>query len=236
VTPEQLVEKLKVFSPTGIRSVVLYGSAAAGDYVGKRSDFNVLVVMERLGVEELKRFLSPSSEWVRAGNPPPLLFTLEELRGSADVFPIEILDLKDSHRVLLGEDVTSDIQVDMENLRLQLEHELKAKLIRLRERYLETGGKAKRIAELMIASLSSFLVLFRAALRLFQDQVPTVKVQAVRELSGHIPFDPSVFELIESLKEGTKKIGEVDPDQLFERYLLTVEGIVTAIDEHLCRL
>jgi predicted nucleotidyltransferase len=235
VTPEQLIERLKIFCPTGIRSVILYGSAAAGDYVEKRSDYNLLVVMERVGLEELRRFLSPSSEWVKAGNPPPLLLTLEEWRRSADVFAIEILDIKDSHRVLLGEDVSLEIRVDPENLRLQLEHELKGKLIQLRERYLETAGKSKRVMEVMVASLSSFLVLFRAALRLFQDQVPATKIEAVKQLSQHISFDPAVFELIESLKEGTKKIREVDPDAVFETYLMTVESIVNAIDAHLCR-
>ncbi len=235
MTPEQLVEKLKQANPTGLKAVILYGSAAAGDHVGKRSDYNVLVLMDQLGLQELKQFLKPSESWVKGGNPPPLLFTPEGLRRSADVFPIEMMDIRDAHRVLYGEDITGEIKIDPENLRLQLEHELKGKIIQLRERYLETGGKSKQVAELMMSSLSSFLVLFRAALRLFREQVPATKLQAVTLLSSYIPFDPAVFESVERLKAGTKKLRDVDTEELFGRYLQTIEAIVEAVDAHLCK-
>jgi hypothetical protein len=87
----------------------------------------------------------------------------------------------------------------------------------------------------MMNSLSSFLVLFRAALRLFEEQVPSTKLEAVRRLSSHIPFDPGVFESVEALKAGTKKLREVDSDELFGRYLQTIEAIVEAVDVHLCK-
>jgi len=235
VTPEQLVEKLKQANPTGLRAVILYGSAAAGDHVGKRSDYNILVVMDQLGLRELKLFLKPSEAWVKEGNTPPLLFTPEVLQRSADVFPIELLDIRDSHRVLYGEDITGEIRINPENLRLQLEHELKGKLIQLRERYLATGGKAKLVGDLLMNSLSSFLVLFRAALRLFEQQVPATKLEAVKLLSSHVRFDPGVFESVDALKAGTKKLREVDTDELFGRYLQTIEAIVEAVDAYLCK-
>ncbi|RPI25943.1 MAG: nucleotidyltransferase domain-containing protein [Acidobacteria bacterium] len=235
MTPEQLVEKLKQANPTGLKSVILYGSAAAGDYAGKRSDYNVLVVMDRLGLPELKLFLQPSRAWIKAGNAPPLLFTPDGLRQSVDVFPIELLDIRDSHLILYGEDMTRDIQVEPRNLRLQLEHELKGKVIQLRERYLETGGKPAQVGDLLMSSLSSFLVLFRAALRLFQDQVPATKIEAVKQLSSHISFDTEVFETVDALKAGTKKLRELDTEELFGRYLQTVETIVQAVDAHLCK-
>jgi predicted nucleotidyltransferase len=215
--------------------VILYGSAAAGDHVGKRSDYNVLVVMDQLGVEELKRFLNPTEQWVKAGNPPPLLFTLEGLRQSADVFPIELADIKDSHRLLHGEDVISGIQLSEQNLRHQLEYELKSKVIQLRLRYLATAGKPKQILDVMMSTLSSFMVLLRAALRLYQKEVPATKLEAVRQLSARLKFDAGVFELIDGLKAGTRKAKEVDPDQLFNRYLATIESIVTAVDAYLCK-
>lgn len=235
MTPEQLVEKLKQANPTGLKAVILYGSAAAGDHVGKRSDYNVLVIMDQLGLPELKQFLKPSQAWVKDGNAPPLLFTPEGFRQSADVFPIELLDIRDSHRVLYGEDLASNLEIDLENLRLQLEHELKGKVIQLRERYLETGGKPKQVAHLMINSLSSFLVLFRAALRLFRERVPATKLEAATLLSSHIPFDPAVFASVEALKAGKKKLREVDSEELFGRYLQTVEAIVEAVNAHLCK-
>ncbi len=214
--------------------MILYGSAAAGDHLGKRSDFNVLVVTDRLGFQELKAFAAPAQAWAKAGNPPPLLFTLAGLKRSADVFPIELLDIHDSHSVLFGEDVVRDVKIEFQDLRLQLEHELKSKLIQLRERFLLTRGKPKEVVELLVTSLSSFLVLFRAALRLWKDEVPKIKIDAARELSRHVQFDPKVFETVEALKSERLSPKKVVPDTLFAEYLETIERIADAVDAHLC--
>ena len=82
--PEDLVKKLQNALGGGIRSVILYGSAAAGDYVGKRSDYNILVVTDQLGVKELTALAKPSMAWRKAGNPAPLFFTLDRLQKSAE--------------------------------------------------------------------------------------------------------------------------------------------------------
>lgn len=231
--PEQLVKQLTSVSSLNLRSVILYGSAAAGDHTGKRSDYNILVITEKLDLPELEILSKPTVAWTRAGNPPPLLFTIERLKKSADVFPIELLDMKESHIVLFGEDVLEEVEVSSANLRLELEHELKGKLIQLRERFLTTPTRPRAVADLLITSLSTFLVLFRAALRLFQDNIPAKKMDALKALADHIPCDPSVFETIQALKEGREKIREHDIINMFDRYLRTVENVVDAVDSYI---
>ena len=231
--PEDLVRKLEQALGKDIRSVILYGSAAAGDHVGKRSDYNILVVTNRLGVNELNALSKPSRAWLRAGNPTPLYFTLDRLQKSADVFPIEMMDIKESHKVLAGEDVLDQVEVHPENLRLILEHELKSSLIHLRESFLLTDGKSKKVIDLMVDSLSSFLVLFRAALRLYEQEVPPRKLDALARLRTHIQFDDGIFRRIEDLKEGSGSSRGVDATRMFETYLQTVESVVDAVDSHI---
>lgn len=233
MTPEDLVEELKAALPGGLKSVVLYGSAAAGDHVGKVSDYNVLVVTESLGLKELRALSKPSRRWTREGNPPPLLFTETRLQRSADVFPIEILDILQSHRVLFGEDVVAGLDITTDNLRLELEHELKGKLIQLRERYLDTGGKPARVAELMATSLSTFLVLLRGALRLFEKDVPSVKLDVPAKLAAHLSFDTEIFGIVNDLRKGNKKVSGDAADALFARYLRTLEQVADGVDAYL---
>ncbi len=230
--PDNLVKKLQAALGTGIRSVILYGSAAAGDHVGKRSDYNILVVTDRLGTRELTVLSKAALEWRKAGNPLPLFFTLDRLRRSADVFPIELMDIAESHRILYGEDVLEQIEIHPENLRLILEHQLKSSLIQLREGLLLTEGKPKKITNLMIDSLSTILVLFRASLRLYENEVPAIKLDALKSLAQHIPFDDSVFVTIEGLKEGRTNAKSLDAISLFDRYLANVEIVVDAVDAH----
>ena len=233
MTPEQLTERLREVMPSGLRSVVLYGSAAAGDHVPGRSDYNVLVVADRLAAAELGALAAPARAWAKAGYRPPLLFTPAELAASADAFPIELLDIQESHKILFGEDPLAGVRVKPEHLRLELERELKAKLLALRESYLLACGKARRVLDLLTASLSAFLVLFRASLRLYQDDVPTHKLEALRALARHVGFDPKVFLTVQELKEGRLKPKAVAADALFEQYLRTIEEVADAVDHRL---
>ena len=82
MTLDVLTEELKRTFGESLTSVVLYGSAAAGDHTGKRSDYNVLVVAERIDSEHLRTFSKSARKWAQGGNPPPLFFTLERLRAS----------------------------------------------------------------------------------------------------------------------------------------------------------
>ena len=230
MTPEQLTAKLRDVCGPRLRSVVLYGSAVAGDYTEKRSDYNVLVVLDRLELPELKMVAGVTAGWIRAGNPAPLLFGRQQLARSADVFPIEIADIKSAHRVLFGDDVVADLPVRVENLRWQLEAELKEKLIALRERYLLTHGTPRRVTALLIDSLSALLALFRVALRLYQPDVPARKMDALAALARHVSFDTRPFETVSRLKEGARVRGLV-PDDLFADYLRATEQIIDAVDQ-----
>lgn len=209
-------------------SIILYGSVVAGDYTKKYSDVNLLVVLDSLEFSDLKALTPHMAKWSKMGNPPPLLFTRQRLNQSADVFPIELLDMKQSHRVLFGEDVLEAIEVLNTNLRLQIEHELRAKLLTLREQYVLTQGRTKPLKYLMIQSLSSFLVLFRAALRLFEQDVPAVKLAAVKGLAERLNFDTNVFEQVHALKQGRSATEPMEV--LFERYLQTITEVIDAVD------
>lgn len=233
MTPEKLVEELKRACPQGLKSVILYGSAAAGDHAGKKSDYNVLVVTDSLDIDTLNALSKTARSWARAGNPAPLMFTAERLAQAADVFPIELLDIRECHKVLYGENVAETLEIDAGNLRLEIEHELRGKLIRLRQSYLLTQGKDKAVADLMIQSLSTFLVLFRASLRLFEDQVPQKKFEALDKLAGHLTFDTAVFRTVQNLKDGTQKSKEVAVSELFNNYLKTIECVIDAVDAYI---
>jgi hypothetical protein len=233
MTPEELVEQLQTAIPGRLCSAVLYGSAAAGDFVPGTSNYNVLLVLDRLGAAELDLLSKPAMQWAKAGNRPPLLFARGELKSSADVFPLELLDIRQSHRMLFGEDPLDDIPIRHEHLRLQLERELKEKLLALRERYLLTGGKPRRVLELLTGSVAGFLVLFRAVVRLFQEDVPAHKVEALRLLAQHIPFDPRPLVEVDELRHRRRKPRDVVPQALFESFLATIEQVVAAVDRHL---
>src|SRR5437016_1566238 len=160
MTLEELVSQLRAAYGTALRSVVLYGSAARGDHIAKRSDYNVLVIVDALDAPRLAAASAASRAWTEAGNPAPLTLTTSEWRGSADIFPMEYADILERHKVLHGDPPFDGIRVDSRDLRLQLEHEAMGKLLRLRQGVLASGGDAGRQLELLAASASTIMVIF----------------------------------------------------------------------------
>jgi predicted nucleotidyltransferase len=171
--------------------VVLYGSAARGQYREGASDLNVLVLLRDTLPATLRRGSRLARAWVEEErNPPPLLLSEEEWRGSADVFPIEMSDIRDAHLVLHGADPFTGVEIALEDLRLQCEHELKGKQIQLRERYLLSAGEPAELEQLLARSFSTFLVLFRTVLRLDGGEAPRDAETVVRRTAERAGVRP----------------------------------------------
>src|SRR4029079_6327096 len=119
-------------------------------------------------------------------------------------------------------------KIDMPHFRIQLERELKTRLLVLRRKYLACGGKTVALAGLTVASSSTFLVLMRAALRLYNESPPTDKAQALEELNKHIPFDRQPFSAVLELKKRKEKLAAGQIESLFSQYLTSIETVVAA--------
>lgn len=230
MTPEKLTEELRAIYGDNLTAVLLYGSAASGDYTKKFSDFNTLVVLRQISLDDLRQGSKIVRKWVKGGNPPPLMFTLDRLKRSADVFPMEISDIKEFHRVLYGENPLADVEVSVDNLRLELERELKGKLIQLRERYFMCAGDKKAVSDLLARSSSTFLTLFRHTLRLVGVTPLPAKRDAAKVLARHIAYDATIFDHIRTLRDTGKLPADLKADDLFEKYLPFVEHVVDAVD------
>jgi len=212
-------------------SVLLYGSAARGEYRPGFSDLNLLVILRDLGVEQLRRAASLTRSWVADGNPPPLLFSSREWRGSSDVFPLEYSDIRDSHVLLVGSDPFVEIRIRREHLRLQVEHELRTKKIQLREAYLVTGESPEEIGQLLTRSVSTFLAIFRGILRLEGATVPGSAPEVVSAVASRAGFDPApVLAVLEARRTGERFAPTLN-DPTVAGYLAAVERTVTWLDE-----
>lgn len=229
-TKEKIVEELKSILGERLVSVVLYGSQAAGDHAGKHSDINLLVVTKTLMSKELQALSKVIVPWVKEGNHPPLFLTQNHLKDFASVFPVEILDIQHSHQILYGNDYFKDILVSNDHLRTQLQHELQGKLLRLKTQFILTESKPKAVEQLMISSLSSFLVLFKNTLWLYGVKPEVQKMTALNQLKIHIAFDLEPFVLVDNLKRGVKVPG-LDILHTFHKYLGAIEAIVDNVDK-----
>jgi predicted nucleotidyltransferase len=230
MTSETMVGELKKLLGERLESVVLYGSMAAGDHTAKHSDINLMIVTKNLTREELQSLSSVIVPWVKEGNHPPLLLNTNHFKEFASVFPVEILDIQNSHKILYGSDPVQGVSVSNDHLKVQLQHELQAKFLRLKTQFILTESKPAAVIQLMVDSLSSFLVLFKNSLWLFNAKPLPKKMEALRQLKSHIAFDMEPFEKVEHLKNGSH-LPESDAILLFQRYFSSVQSIMNHVDQ-----
>src|SRR3954453_14898331 len=130
----EIVERMQKAHRDKLVSVILYGSGALPDGPACLSDYNILCVLKRVTPDELAEAEPVFRWWREMKNPSPLLMCADEVRSSADSFPIEFHDIREQHVLLWGEDVVRDIQINGSYYRAHVEHELRAKLLRLRQK------------------------------------------------------------------------------------------------------
>jgi predicted nucleotidyltransferase len=227
-----LIEDLRATHGENLASVVLYGSAAAGDDVELQSDYNLLIALNRITPEDLRQAQAPMREWQRLGHPLPVYFTVEELSDAADVFPIEFHQMANARVVLYGHDPFEYATLSDANLRHQAEYELRSKLIQLRRHYIPASVSIEKLADLMSDSLASFAALFRAVLMLHGQQAPIGKPDVVRETAKLLNLDVTPFEKIFEFRAGGRFPGsEREANELFGAYMFQIEQVVEAVDE-----
>ena len=230
MTLDELVAQLRAAYSDELRCVVLYGSAATGQQLPKGSDLNVLVIVHLLDVERLRREAAIARAWADAGNPPPLTLTDAEWRASADIFPMEYSDILEGHRVLYGTPPFDGVRPSREHLRLQTEHVAMSGLIQFRQGILRTGGDHGRVVGLLEKSLTTFMVIFRAVVRL-HGETPTRDYEALSAAVGRLAgFDPTPFARVVRHVRGTQKLTEPETAAVLSGYLENVHRLVEHID------
>lgn len=230
MTLDELVSQLEKAFATELEAVVLYGSAAAGEHIARRSDFNILVIVRRLGLEQLRAASAVAGAWGESGNPPPLTLTSDEWRSSADIFPMEYADILERHRVLYGEPPFNGIAVDRAHLRQELEQQAMGKLLRLRQGVLAAGDDRRAQRALLEDSLSTMMVIFRAAQRLHGDVPPTDYEALSREVAERASFDPAPFVRVIHHVRGERKLSTDEVGAVLTGYLGGMQRLVSHLD------
>ena len=226
----EFLSRLRRAAGENLESAILYGSAAGGEFHPEFSNVNLLCVLGETSFARLSALAPAVAWWSRRKHPAPLLLTRKELERSADVFAIELLDMQQRHRVLFGDDPLSGLRIPMHLHRMQVEYELREKLILLRERVLLAAGNQNRLWDLLLGSLPSFATLFRHALIALGGPAVDGKRAGLEALSSRIPFDASAFVHLLDIRERKVARSQFDVTDTFTRYLAAIEQVVAAVD------
>lgn len=222
-------ELVKTFGPNMV-SLTVFGSAAADDYQPGKSDINLLVVLTTVDVTALEKLRKFSASFKKYRVAAPLVLTRQHIERSNDVFPIEFLEIQEKNSVLAGEDLFTNMTIETKNLRHECEHELKGRLIRLRQSFMESGHKAKELKDLLLAAHNANFPAFRTALRLKSIQPPTKKENVTAALAEQFELNKELFLKMKLLREDQLTANLSTMQELLQQYLTEVEKLAQLVD------
>ncbi len=229
-TIDDFVKRVREAGGANVEAVILFGSAVAGDFHPGLSNLNLLCILRDSSFQALQALTPAAKWWDKQKQTPPLCMTRQELERSIDVFTIELLDMQQHHRVLFGDDVLRALKIPMDLHRVQVEYELREKLILLRQHVLVASEDESRLWDVLLRSAPSFATLFRHALISLGDSTQSARREAVQALSKRVGFDASAMLQVLDVRERKLDRKQVDIRDLAARYLTAVEKVASAVD------
>jgi hypothetical protein len=221
---------VKVFGDDLI-SIILYGSAAGADYKPGKSDLNFLVTLTDEAIDHLDRAMEPVTRWRKKSVAVPLFMTGSYITSSLDSFPLEFLNMKTNYILVHGEDVLKDLSFDERHLRLQCEREIKGKLLLLREGFLDTEGKHKKIKGLISASITAFVSIFNGLLFLRGIAIPHIRREVIHCVAREFSIDPEAFLKCLDVKENKGDFSQSETKAIFKAYVREVRKLWEIVDK-----
>jgi hypothetical protein len=227
----ELVNRLQAALGEKLVSVIVYGSAVAALSHPKKADYKTLVITYALGADELNKARPAAKWWTAEGFPLPVFFTRQEFIDSLDVFPVEFRQMKRAYGVLYGEDLLAPREAAKDNMRWQVEYELRGKLLRLRSLYLPESGSTERLTRLMTDSVVSFVRYLRPLLEILDETPPLGRLATVALVGERLELDVTPLERLLRLRDEPVRLLEAEAQDLFASYVDCLHKIIAAVDK-----
>jgi len=203
------------------KALTLFGSIVCGPFERERHSVRSVLVVDRVDLPMLHRLAEHGARLGKAGMAAPLIMTPEYIKASLDTFPLELIEIKQGHLTLFGDEYFDDLQFVDAHIRLQCERELKRLLVGLRQGLLAAAGREKLVgvlgrdlAEGLVRTLRGMLWLegerdFKPASAVLEH----AETLAKRALPGlRLALDPTArtgFGEFDSLYRDVETLGEI---------------------------
>jgi hypothetical protein len=215
----------------GLVALLLYGPPVRRDDPTRERDLTTLLVVRDASPSGLRPIEPEVAAWTRRGNPPPLIFSERGWRASTDVFPIEIEEMREAHELLAGGSPFDGLATSRDDLRRELEREVRSKLLRLRTEFAAAAPRGRSLEDLLVGSIGTFFILFRAVLRLAGSDVPAEREALVRRAAEVTGMDADAFGWVLAKLDRRASVRLRDYDPVGDRYLEQIARLADWVDQ-----
>lgn len=201
-------------------ALTVFGALAMGTFDPAKQAVRNVIVLHAVDLDMLRQLAGEGMHLGKARIAAPLIMTPQSIETSLDAFPLEFLEIQQSHLGVFGPDYFQDLAIQDADVRLQCERELRTMLIGMRQGLLSAGGREKLLGPIEADVLERLVRTLRGMLWLHDEKEaqppPRVLGAVERRLDRSFPairsaLDEqnthgweefrSVYEEIESLRQ-----------------------------------
>lgn len=212
-------------------SIYAYGDTLEQKNINKKSRLPLLFIFENITMDVLDNSIKTVKKGLKNNIVTPLFLTPNNIKTSTDVFPLEFLEIKNNNILLHGKDLAKDIEIETKNIRLQCEQEIKGKIIRLRQTYLEQGANNKVIESLILDSFGALIPVFKGLLGLKGINPALSKEATIETLCSTYQLKAEVFTAIINDSSRDSKINNQPACTFFANYVQELTKLAAAVDK-----
>lgn len=218
---QRYAELVKELAGSNAKALTLFGAVVAGSFDPSRHTARSVLVVDRVDLSMLRRLAERGVKFGKARIAAPLVMTSSYIKGSLDTFPLELIEIKQQHATVFGNDDFTDLSFEDAHVRLQCERELKTILIGLRQGLLAAAGREKflgalemDVAEGLMRTLRGLLWLKgRKEAKPAAEVVTDVEKTVDRKLAGvRTALDPAAhhgWDEFETLYRDVEALGDI---------------------------
>ncbi|HPS58767.1 MAG TPA: hypothetical protein PK514_11740 [Spirochaetota bacterium] len=211
-------------------SIIAFGSCVSSDFNSDSSDINLLVIYSDLNIVDLDHVAMIAQRWARKRNFAPRFLSRKNLTDSARYFQIDMLEMKDSHIILCGEDILQQVPVDEKNMLWQLSHDLKSIRMRIKQQYWRSSGNPVMMKNILVKRFTSLAHLARVMLFLMKKQPPSSLRDVMTAAQKEFGLSGEFIEKMFNIKSGRLKPGRKELASYFQELMDLIRSLDNAAD------
>lgn len=179
----QLAERLQQYGGPRVHSLVLYGPVAQPTFDADRDVVRTAIVMDSVDLVALRRLATEGHRFGRARIIAPLVLTPAFIRESLDTYPLELIEIQQSHVLVFGDDFFAPLEFEHAHVRLQCERELKVLALAMRQAVVSHGDSERSLRKAAWPPLLGLVRILRGIcwLRGRRDALPPTQLVLATE-------------------------------------------------------
>jgi predicted nucleotidyltransferase len=225
------VEKVKEISTTNLKSIILYGGVAKGDYSKGKSNTNVLLVFEQINLEVLDQLSTLFQQAIATFQFAPFLLTTSEIEPSKKVFAVKLFYIQQHHILLYGDDVLASLSIEHTDLRFIAEQELRNQLSRMKFFYIQHFNLPERLFDRIQKSFTTLLINANTYLFLKSGNYFTTREEIISQLMQEPRVDASLLNDLALLKKGLLSPDKEQLKALYSRLMLQYKNTIKDLEK-----